>query len=319
MAIILPNTRNTMGVPNRYSDLASAGLRWTPPPVYRYDAYDVLNTTPTLYAEGINLADYQYNTDGLTLLVVPDGYKAISEQLAINDAGNLLIKDGFTGTFEVVDYSTTWEMLGGCCYATKTDGTLWEIYPGDAGAVITQVGVATGWTAISGYDYETSYKWAFGICDGRLYSLKGTTATMMGTSSSWTSVTGFASTPGENYSAVAFGINGGNLFALGEVGVHSDPRPFLLDNSGVWSKISGYGEVVPTMYYGEPTYDWSTVYGIRDGNLVALVGQTHNVYSWSYDVVLIDATREWHDVWRVSTAPTSTESTAIAIAKVPIV
>ena len=316
MAIILPNMRNALGVPNRYSDLASAGLRWTPPPVYRYDAYDVLNTTPTLYAEDIDLADYQYNTDGLTLLVVPDGYKAISEQLAINDAGNLLIKDGLTGIFEVVDYSTTWEMLGGCCYATKTDGTLWEI---SGGAVITQVGVANGWTAISGYLFEVSYRWAFGICAGGLYSLKGTTATRIGTSSSWTSVTGFASTPGDDYSAIAFGIDGGNLYAIGEAAVHDEPKAFLLDSSGAWSKISGYSEVVSTMHYGESAYGWSTVYGIRDGNLLALVDKSKLPYFWDYDIVLIDATREWHDVWRASTASTSTESTAIAIAKAPIV
>jgi hypothetical protein len=30
MAIILPNTRNALGVPNRYSDLADANISFTP-------------------------------------------------------------------------------------------------------------------------------------------------------------------------------------------------------------------------------------------------------------------------------------------------
>ena len=77
MAIILPNTRNALGVPNRYSDLAAAGLRWTPPPVYRYDAYDVQGDTATLYEEDIDLADYQYNEDGYDAAVLPAGYTAV--------------------------------------------------------------------------------------------------------------------------------------------------------------------------------------------------------------------------------------------------
>lgn len=76
MAIILPNTRNAIGVPNRYSDLAAAGLRYTPPPVYRYDAYDVQGDEATLYEEGIDLADYQYNEDGYDAAVLPAGYIA---------------------------------------------------------------------------------------------------------------------------------------------------------------------------------------------------------------------------------------------------
>lgn len=78
MAIILPNTRNTMGVPNRYSDLAAAGLRWTPPPVYRYDAYDVQGDEATLYEEDIDLADYQYNVDSADAAALPVGYTGVA-------------------------------------------------------------------------------------------------------------------------------------------------------------------------------------------------------------------------------------------------
>ena len=346
MAIILPNTRNALGVPNRYSDLASAGLRYTPPPVYRYDAYDVQGDEATLYASDIDLADYQYNEDGLDLQILPDGYKAISGKaagttftdysnpisIAIDGLGMLRMEDPATGFFEVIDSGTTWAKVSGICssasattfaYAMKEDGTLWAVSINSGNPVIQQVGTATGWTAISGYANSSTYIRAFGVCDGSLYHLNGTTATRIGISSSWTYVTGFSMNHGGFYNRVGFGIAAGNLYILAPSYANGEPVASLLDSDGTWTKVSGFGQLATPNGdyngYEQGEYVWSTVYGIRDGSLMGVVGGYYDEYVPAYTVETIDGTRTYLDVWLMSAGAISTESTGIAISRVPSV
>ena len=347
MAIILPNTRNTLGVPNRYNDLASAGLRYTPPapePQYTYASWDITGGSAQLYEANTNLAYYQYNEDGLDLQVLPYGYKAISGasagmsfpsynnpiSIAIDSAGMLRMEDPATGFFEVIDSGTTWSKVSGVCfsssssavvfaYALKTDGTLWAVNIASGSPTITQVGTATGWTAISGYSYSSNYKRAFGICDGALYHLSGTTATRIGISSSWTAVTGFSTSSEGSYTTIGFGIAAGNLYVLAPASANAEPTAALLDNGGVWSDITGYSQVAFSNGSYIDDYIWSTVYGIRDDNLMGVIGgYSYDKYRLSYTVEVIDNTRTYHDVWLVAAGTTSTESTGIAISKAPV-
>ncbi len=342
MAIILPNTRNALGVPNRYSDLAAAGLRWTPPPVYRYDAYDVQGDTATLYEEDIDLADYQYNEDGLDLQLLPDGYKAISGasagmafyyyynpiSIAIDGLGMLRMEDHVTGFFEIIDSGTSWAKVSGLCsvksviafaYAMKTDGTLWSVHISSGSPVIQRVGTATGWTEISGYSDSISNARAFGICDGGLYYLNGTTATRIGISNSWTAVTGFSISIIGYRTSLGFGIAAGNLYTIAPPYANAEPTAALLDSGGVWSDITGYSQVDFNSGSYHDDYIWSTVYGIRDGRLMGIVGgYSYSEYLPAYTVKVIDGIRTYHDVWLVAAGTTSTESTGIAISKAPV-
>lgn len=345
MAIILPNTRNALGVPNRYSDLAAAGLRYTPPAPeqqYTYESWDVTGNSAQLYETNIDLADYQYNEDGLDLQLLPDGYKAVSGasadssypsysnpiSIAIDGAGMLRMEDPATGFFEVINTDTTWSKVSGICYsfsalvfayAMKADGTLWAVNIDSGSPAITQVGVATGWTAISGYSYSSNYRRAFGICAGGLYFLGGTTATRIGIISSWTAVTGFSQSSNGSRTTIGFGIAAGNLYLLAPPSENAEPVASLLDSTGVWTKVSGYGQVAISNDSYLDDYIWSTVYGIRDGNLIGVVGgYSYSEYLTAYTVEVIDNTRTYHDVWLVSAGATIKESTGIAISKAPV-
>lgn len=346
MAIILPNTRNTLGVPNRYNDLASAGLRYTPPapePQYTYASWDITGGSAQLYDSNIHLSHYEYNEDGLDLQILPDGYRAISGasagmsfphysnpiSIAIDNLGMLRMEDPATGFFEVIDSGTTWSKVSGLCsassasafaYAMKTDGTLLAVSISSGSPVIQQVGTATGWTDISGYSTTSGiYTRAFGICDGALYHLSGTTATRIGISSSWTSVTGFSLSSTGSYTSIGFGIAAGNLYVLVPAYANAEPTASLMDSTGGWTKVSGYAQAATSNGHYMGDFIWSTVYGIRNGSLMGVVGlYTYSKYELAYTVETIDNTRTYHDVWLVAAGATSTESTGIAISKAPV-
>ena len=78
MAIHLPRQRDSFGVPARYTDLKGAGLLYTPHGAWRYDSYDIEGDVATLYAQNVDLADYQYNADHGAGTVLPEGASAIT-------------------------------------------------------------------------------------------------------------------------------------------------------------------------------------------------------------------------------------------------
>ena len=353
MAIILPNMRNALGVPNRYSDLASAGLRLTPPEtLYTYDAYDIAGDTVTLYQEDIDLADYQYNEDGLELQVLPAGYKAISgngasgfpvgqnNHLAIDGDDHLLMYDYQLSTYAIIDSTYSWLSVSGFTsswsfdfvfgYAIRSDHTLWAIGNTSGGvATIAQVGSDSDWESISGASTNTSVVFlrAFGIRSGMLHWLSGTTASRLGNFSTWTAITGCSGNAGgvSNPSQCAFGIASKNLYIIGHTS--SDPVPVViqLDGSGDWERVSGMGvclEDDPDPYdteYGP--WFWQDAYGLRGDKLMRLVGkESSNVWWPLYEVVDLNPSQTWHNVWRMSTGSGSQpRSTGIAISMTPIV
>lgn len=311
---------------------------------FTFNSFELDGTTLTDFATGVDIADYQYNSDGLDLQILPDGYKAISGEaagmsfpidnnpisIAIDGLGMLRMEDPATGFFEVIDSGTTWAKVSGVCssysysavvfaYALKTDGTLWAVNIDSGSPAITQVGVATDWTAISGYSYSSNYKRAFGICDGALYHLSGTTATRIGISSSWTAVTGFSTSSEGSFTTIGFGIAAGNLYVLAPSYADGEPVASLLDSAGTWTKVSGFGQVAFSNGDYRGDYIWSTVYGIRDGSLMGIVGgYSYSEYELAYTVEVIDSIRTYHDVWLLSAGRTYTESTGIAVSKVPV-
>lgn len=353
MAIILPNTRNALGVPNRYSDLSAAGLRWTPPPVYRYDAYDIAGDTVTLYQENIDLADYQYNDDGLALQVLPAGYKAISgagakgfpvwlnNHLAIDGADHLLMYDYPTGIYVLLDSTHAWLSISGFThtpdydylfgYAVRSDHTLWAInVTSGGGATLAQVGAASDWESISGVSntVDGTFISAFGIRSGMLHCLRGTTASRVGNLNTWTAITGCFGNAGgaSNPSQCAFGIASKNLYIIGHTSYNPVPVVIPLDNSGDWERVNGGGVCLG---YDPDPYDteygpffWQDAYGLRGDNLMLLRGKPEgHVWFPQYDVVALNSLQTWHNVWQIETGTSSYQprSTGIAISMTPIV
>ena len=108
---------------------------------------------------------------------------------------------------------------------------------------------STGWTAISGYSGSSDY--AYGIRNGALYRLSGTTASAAdGGSTGWTAISGYSSST----THYAYGIRNGALYML------SGTTASAVDGGSTgWTAISGFSR--DTTYYA---------YGIRNGALYRL-------------------------------------------------
>ena len=229
MAIILPNTRNALGVPNRYSDLASAGLRWTPTqPETGYSAY-LLGTA------GPELISAQADP---TKCVGGDNVTTI-----IN--GTLYSKIWKVGLTDCAKCSGSKIKSNTYAYAIKTDGTLWCV---DASGTITQIGVATNWTDVTGMSSSVYNCTAYARNSaGELYRLVGTTATRIGSSTTWSAVSSFSYTSTSfDYGAIA--IDDGKLYRLDgntptQIGVETD-----------WAAISKSGRVMGDMLMPSGVY-----------------------------------------------------------------
>lgn len=281
MAIILPNTRNALGVPNRYSDLDAAGLRWTPPPVYRYDAYDVQGDEATLYAEDIDLDDYQYNVDSYNAVVVPTGYKGVTGsagsmsffRLVIDAYDRLCIDDGETpiypadgGSIEGVTqvaYRSYFIMQGSLCVYTNPGYT-----------VIDSSGT---WSAVSFASLGYPANYTIGIRNGALVAYNPSSGvTVLNGNPGWSISGGVYSTYsaaaliGERYSSLLIDSSS-NLYQAA-VRYFSDINYDIVLtnlNSSGWQSVSGY------MYdrYSSEFYSQNVekrMYGIKNGTLQSI-------------------------------------------------
>ena len=303
MAIILPNTRNAIGVPNRYSDLAAAGLRYTPPPVYRYDAYDVQGDTATLYEEDIDLADYRYNADSYDAAVLPQGYSAITggdgkfligaadTKLYYHDAGGIGLPTGSPSGLTAIAYNGD----GYGCLSINA-GALYA-YAVSNGSVITHlIDNTREWTAISCCpDYPKN---AIGVADGKLMGIRSDYGDFflyaLSSATGWKIAGGvrgedFVSFSGSRISSAVINASGylHQVWAEADYSpINGDPAngysvvgvPFLgsaLTTLGDgWVSVSGYmKEVAEPGPYGD-TFPYVTsasrMYGIQAGLLFSL-------------------------------------------------
>ena len=288
MAIILPNTRNALGVPNRYSDLAAAGLRYTPPPVYRYDAYDVQGDEATLYEEDIDLADYQYNTDSYDAVVLPAGYSAITggdgkfligaadTKLYYRDTGGIGLPTNSPSGLTAIAYNG--DSYG--CLSINA-GALYA-YVISNGSVITHlIDNTREWTAISCCpDYPKN---AIGVADGKLMGILSSYSDFslyaLSSATGWKIAGGVK---GEDSLVVTAGTRISSLVIdspgyLHQVSATVDGIPALsdaLDLGTNWLSISGYMKEisVPDGYQGNfPLVTSATrMYGIQAGLLFSL-------------------------------------------------
>ena len=277
MAIILPNTRNAIGVPNRYSDLAAAGLRYTPPPVYRYDAYDVQGDTATLYEEDIDLADYQYNLDSDLAQVVPAGYAGVSGGThgywLVGLDTKLYYRHRVTGVIELPFRSPTGVTMvtGGLWNCIAIVGGALKRYVYAAGGVTETVIDATkAWTYIS-HPTGINPGYAIGVADGQLWqvALYPVALTILSNQVGW-----IAAAPGYSIS----GAYGGYYYW--SAAIH--PSGYLcrvtgktelvlsapLDLGAGWTAVSGYG------YDNDSHEEHTRIFGIRAGELNSLRGTT---------------------------------------------
>jgi hypothetical protein len=291
MAIILPNTRNALGVPSRYSDLASAGLRYTPPPVYRYDAYDVQGDEATLYEEDIDLADYQYNADSYDAAVVPAGYAALcggdarwligtdTKLYYKNDVGTIYLPDGSPSGVTRVAYAGN-----NACLAI-VNGSLY-LFTMSVEEFFSQylIDNTRVWTEISFVDfYNDSRCFAIGIADGKLAAvspfLNDVYVSILSHTIGWKTSGGVK---GEDFLVVTDGTRISSLVIdspgyLHQVSATASGIPALsgaLDLGTNWLSVSGYMKEisVPDGYQGNfPLVTSATrMYGIQAGLLFSL-------------------------------------------------
>ena len=302
MAIIRPNTRNAFGVPTRYSDLASAGLRWTPPQPetgYTYEAWDVTGNSAQLYETNIDLADYQYNEDGLELHVIPDGYIAVS--------------GGFSGLdrFGIKTDTTLWRILAGGGESLLSGAQGWNMVAGDGTGIATLGGYAyligsEGLTGLGGSFDRISGRHgagyvALGVGGGYLYRMDDISTPIDGPG--YTDVSGMLNLY-DPFNG-GFAIKNGHLMGVkaDEAGVAiADPIDYYL--TGGWTAVTGYHAVEETGYQTWVSRDG---YGVRNGAL-------HRISSWTIDnsndfAPIIAA--YVHSVWMVS------PDSAVVIRKVP--
>jgi hypothetical protein len=342
MAIIRPNTRNAFGVPARYSDLASAGLRWTPPPVYRYDAYDVQGDEATLYEEDIDLADYQYNADSYNASVVPAGYTAVcggharwligtdTKLYYKNDVGTIYLPEGSPSGVTRVAYSD-----GLACLAI-VNGSL-HLFAMSLQDFFFQrlIDNTRVWTEISFGDFYNDYRsFAIGIADGKLAALRAIISdshvSILSHTSGWKTAGGIT---GARFDYNTIGTvsrrssvtidSAGYLYQvyadlIGQDGegrdVFSPALSGALDLGTGWQQISGYMIEVASK---ENTYEETAVesnkrmYGIQDDKLYSLRhGTTLELGAPSKTQIT-----EFTDWWRVTfVAPDE----AVAIRKIAL-
>jgi len=332
MAIILPNMRNALGVPNRYSDLAAAGLRYTTPPVYRYDAYDVQGDTATLYEEDIDLADYQYNTDSYDAAVLPQGYSAITggdgkfligaadTKLYYHDAGGIALPTGSPSGLTAIAYNGD----GYGCLSINA-GALYA-YGVSNGSVITHlIDNTREWTAISCCpDYLDDRTFAIGVADGKLMGIRSSYSDfflyMLSSATGWKIAGGVK---GEDYLTITAGTRISSLVIdspgyLHQVSATNGSIPALsgaLDLGTNWLSISGYMKEisVPDGYQGNfPLVTSATrMYGIQVGLLFSL---RHDL-SGTLGAPSKTQITEFADWWRVTfVAPDE----AVAIRRIEI-
>ncbi|MDQ0291008.1 hypothetical protein [Oligosphaera ethanolica] len=303
MAIILPNTRNALGVPNRYSDLAAAGLRYTPPAPeqqYTYESWDVTGNSAQLYETNIDLADYQYNEDGLELHVVPDGYIAVS--------------GGFSGfdRFGIKTDTTLWRILAGGGEVVLSESSGWDMVAGDGTGIATLGGYAylidsQGLTGLGGSFDRISGRHgggyvALGVAGGYLYRMDDISTPIDGPG--YTDVSGMLNLY-EPWNG-GFAIKNGNLMGIKAdyAGVVTASRLDQYNLTDGWTAVTGYHAVEESGYQ---SWFYRGGYGIRNSAL-------HRIYSTN-----IDGSGEYapiiaayvHRAWMVS------PDSAVVIRKVP--
>lgn len=337
MAIILPNTRNALGVPNRYSDLAAAGLRYTPPPVYRYDAYDVQGDEATLYEEDIDLADYQYNADSYDAAVIPAGYAAVcggdarwligadTKLYYKNDVGTIYLPEGSpSGVTRVayVDNNACLAIVGGALH----------IYAMSAEEYISQqvIDNTRVWTEISFVDfYNDSRCFAIGIADGKLAAvspvLNEISVSILSHTTGWKIAGGIKGEDlvyygGDRLTSTVIDQHGYLHLVYAETQYTPDsiiPRYYgVLALGDGWQSVSGYMQTVsapdPDPY--SPLYvatSASRMYGIQNGELNSLAHVLTAAFSYPYKTKIT----EYTDWWRVTfVAPDE----AVAIRRIAI-
>lgn len=313
MAIIRPNTRNAFGVPARYSDLASAGLRWTPPPVYRYDAYDVQGDTATLYEEDIDLADYQYNADSYDAAVLPDGYSAITggdgsflvgavdSKLYYRDSGGIGLPTGSPSGVTRVAYQNDDQR----CLAI-INGVLCSCYMSEGNLSVVTIDDTREWTEVSFVTAPSgaAEQFSIGIADGKLvsvYTLGDPPVLVLSHAQNWKISGGVMSYMPGSYSSFmgisSLVIDGSGY--LHHVFIYDHDQIVTLGNTldmgDGWMELSGYmSRLNFNSSYG--VYDTlvKRMYGIQDGRLYSL-SSVQNILLPPYKTQIT----EFSDWWKV--------------------
>lgn len=326
MAIHLPRQRNGFGIPARYTDLGSAGLLYTPPGAYRYDSYDIAGDVATLYAQAVDPADYQYNSDGFDAQVLPAGATAIT-------GGNGM-----------------WKIEGGKLYFKMPIGDVWA-----------DTGWGTGFTGLavflkSNFIDGPSYHYCLAVQNGQLYWIWASPEAVYNRApftgaTAWLTVSAAAFNDPSDGEEIAyiFGINTSGQLVLARISaVELQPRslyqqgvllggyanwlisgptyntgslevekiasalavektsgilwelalsPAALEYLGTgWTAVTGYA--MQTAITSAVPYDYSRMYGIKAGNLYSLRRDGASPTIWT--ATLIDDSGDWHQVQFIS-------------------
>lgn len=325
MAIHLPRQRNSFGVPARYMDLKSAGLLYVPPGEWRYDSYDIEGDVATLYAQDVDLADYQYNADHGIAQVLPEGasaidctgrWKIVSGELlykmpVTNAWVNTGLGGGFTGIGGFYDIDGGHNTYAGIAVLACKGGQLCYVLADQAYNFIQYnfTGAnATNWLTVNGlvapddstntqtHIYGTSLT---GHAMTTFWDITGPGSYSSGILTPYTNVQvagTSVSLPADTYLPLSvYAVSGlilerdsGTLFTL--VGN-------ALSFGTGWTSISGHARTI--IITSDAPYQYTRMYGIKDGNLYSL-----RKSSWTSDTgwtaTLIDDSGDWYMVQFIS-------------------
>lgn len=276
MAIMRDSIRDAHGNMTRFHSLKDAGLLYAPVSAYKYDAYDVQGDEATLYAEDIDLAEYQYNADSDLARVVPAGYAGVSGGIygywLVGLDTRLYYRHAVPNVIELPIGSPTGVTMvtGGPSDCIAIVGGALKRYDYAAGGVTETVIDATkSWTYIS-HPAGVNSGYAIGVADGQLWqvALDPVVLTILNYQVGWVAAApGYNNTNayggGDDYWSAAIHPSGYICKVMGKTGLFLSVP---LDLGAGWTAVSGYGLV------GSEPWTDSRMYGIRAGELNSLSG-----------------------------------------------
>lgn len=117
------------------------------------------------------------------------------------------------------------------------------------------------WVITTGYSHSEGYFWSYGIKDGKLYKLLGTTITQVGTDNTWTKVSWRGgNNSGSKEVLYAYGLNDNKLYSI------FDTTATKISDETGWSVIKGFSN---TSYNSK-----FSAFAINNGKLYGMLGNT---------------------------------------------
>lgn len=280
---------------------------------HRYDSYDIEGDVATLYAQDVDTDDYQYNADHGDAVPLPPGASAISchpGRFAIFD-GILKYKMPYTGTWVDTGLGGGFTSVAGSIWSDSgtadkygfavQNGVLYEIYVMTPSYAFTKYAF-TGpgsWLTVNAHvmrqDASGNHGFLYGIStQGYILTAHSSVegrASSGGFMTPYTDVQ-VAGANGQTHAGIKF-----SALILERSSGYLYHSAFLESLGNGWTSISGYASAIPVV--SDFSYQYTRMYGIKDGNLYSLKNESYSSTT-AWTATLIDDSGDWHLVQFIS-------------------